>query len=115
MEILATSAVIAVSAPSWFGAVMLFLCVTFVFSLILSIAFDSVATGVVCLISFVLLIVIGRGFYDSEKTDTGRLRLEVLLDDNYSAKALYESYDLIEVRGDIWVIEEKEGIELEKD
>lgn len=115
MEILATSAVMAASNPAWFGVVMLSLCVTCVLSLILAFAATSVASLVVSLLSFFLMIVIGGGFYDSEKTDTGRLRLEVLLEDSYPAKALYESYDLVEVRGDIWVIKEKESIELEKD
>lgn len=115
MEILATSAVMATSAPVWFVAAMIFLCAAFVLSLILAISIDSIAAMVVSLFSFILIAVIGVGFYDSEKPDTGRLRLEVLLEDNYPVKTLYESYDLIEVRGDIWVIEEKEEIELEKD
>ena len=33
---------------------------------------------------------------------------EVILNDDYSAKELYEKYDVIEQRGEIWVIREKE-------
>ena len=33
---------------------------------------------------------------------------EVILNDDYSAKELYEKYDVIEQRGEIWVIRDKE-------
>ena len=43
-----------------------------------------------------------------EDNPTGRYKYEVILDDNYSATELYENYKVVEQRGKIWIIEDKE-------
>ena len=43
-----------------------------------------------------------------EEIPTGRYKYEVILDKSYSATELYENYDVVEQRGKIWVIEDKE-------
>ena len=47
-------------------------------------------------------------FYNSIETDSGRMRYETIISEGYSVKSLYENYDVIEIRGDIVVIEERE-------
>lgn len=44
-----------------------------------------------------------------EGIPTGRYKYEVILDKSYSATELYENYDVIEQRGRIWIIEDKEN------
>lgn len=38
-----------------------------------------------------------------------RNQYEVILDDNYPASELYKNYNIVEQRGKIWVIEDKEA------
>lgn len=40
--------------------------------------------------------------------ETGRYKYEVILEDSYSAARLHEKYNVIDQRGGIWVIEDKE-------
>ena len=42
------------------------------------------------------------------KVPTGTYQYEVLLTDNYSATQLLQDYDVVEQRGTIWVIQDKE-------
>lgn len=39
---------------------------------------------------------------------TGRYRYEVTIDESVSFNDIYERYEIVEQRGDIWVLEEKE-------
>ena len=39
---------------------------------------------------------------------SGRYRYEVTIDESVSFNDIYEKYEIIEQRGDIWVLEEKE-------
>ena len=47
---------------------------------------------------------------NAEKDDepTGRYRYEATIDESISAEQLYDKYDVIERRGEIWVLEDKE-------
>ena len=61
--------------------------------------------GMLCIASLIAI------FITATKTpviDTGRNRYEVILDDSVSANEIYEKYKVIEQRGEIWVIEDKE-------
>lgn len=57
---------------------------------------------IICFIGVMIITVFG------EEIPTGRYKYEVILDKSYSATELYENYDVVEQRGKIWVIEDKE-------
>ena len=61
--------------------------------------------GVVCIASLIALFII---VHRAPEVDTGRNRYEVVLDDSVPANKIYEKYKVIERRGDIWVLEDKE-------
>ena len=45
------------------------------------------------------------------KTETGRYKYKVLIEDGVEMKEFYERYNVIEQDGEIWIIEDKESIE----
>ena len=47
-------------------------------------------------------------FFGTEATDGYYNKYEVIIDDTYSFKELYEKYDVIEQRGNVYVIQDKE-------
>ena len=66
---------------------------------------------VVCIFGIVGMIGVctffcGLSFNPEEPT--GRYRYEVTIDPSVTFSELYEKYDVIEQRGEIWVLEEKE-------
>ena len=64
------------------------------------------------LLSICVAVLLGflAGAVESElrRYNTGRYKYEVILDDDYPAAKLYDEYDVVEQRGKIWVIEDKE-------
>lgn len=58
--------------------------------------------GIAVVVCFLLL------YIKFGQEETGRYRYEVTIDDNVAFKELYEKYDIIEQKGKIYVIEEKE-------
>lgn len=63
-----------------------------------SLVFLSGISAVVFLFCYLLL----------EIEPTGRYRYEVTIDDSVSITEVYDHYNIIEQRGDIWVLEDKE-------
>ena len=65
----------------------------------------SICTAVLC-VGFLI-----AGFISMIVTDgySQRNQYEVILDDNYPASELYKNYNIVEQRGEIWVIEDKEA------
>lgn len=61
---------------------------------------------IMAIVIFFTLIVVSKMGLDEVETE--RERYEVILDDTYSAATLYANYEVIEQRGQIWVIEDKE-------
>lgn len=47
----------------------------------------------------------------SPEVPTGRYRYEVKLDETIDINEFYDKYEVIERRGDIWVLQDKEGEE----
>lgn len=45
------------------------------------------------------------------KTETGRYKYKVLIEDGVEMKEFYEKYSVIDQDGEIWVIEDKESVE----
>ena len=48
------------------------------------------------------------GIYCSKKIITDKKQYEVILDDDYPASILYDNYEIIERRGEIWILQDKE-------
>lgn len=90
----------------WFMFVIIVI-LSFLLMLITS-AFDleGVSLAIACIFLIGLFGFIITSFF--EGTSTGRYKYEVILDKSYSATELYENYDVIEQRGQIWVIKDKE-------
>lgn len=57
-----------------------------------------------------ILIFFGPGIIMTyNEYESGRYKYEVILEDDYPAGDLYDKYNIIEQRGEIWVIEDKES------
>ena len=65
----------------------------------------GVILAVLCAVCLILLFTIVNYESDRPKVTT----YEVILSDDYPASDLLEKYDLVEQRGEIWVIKEKEN------
>lgn len=83
-----------------------FLCVVFAISAISN--YYSIFFSIVSCLCLVLLIPAGIfiGITPQEKI-TNEYKYEVLLDENYSATELINNYEILETRGDIYIIKEK--------
>lgn len=56
----------------------------------------------------VLIVIILLSAYGFPLFSNSVTKYECIVDDNYPAKELHEKYDLVEIKGDIWVLREKE-------
>lgn len=77
--------------------------------MLLSIGFECKKAAIVSIIGLVVsvvLLILAILFSDS--IDTGRYRYEVTIDDAVSFNKLCEKYNVIEQKGKIWTIEDKE-------
>lgn len=61
--------------------------------------------GILALIFLLALIIIGAA---EPKVKTDRKRYEVTIDESASLIDVYKKYDVIEQRGQIWILEDKE-------
>lgn len=60
--------------------------------------------GVICLLAFTVgIVVVG----DRNQVQTGKYRYEVILSEDVSITDIYEKYEVVEQRGEIWVLEDK--------
>lgn len=87
-----------------------FFGVTLIINFIVAMASDCWSlsgpiAGIVCVVSLIALFIT---VHKAPEVDTGRNRYEVILDDSVPANEVYEKYEVIERRGEIWVIEDKE-------
>lgn len=105
--------------PQWveviltIGAAMLIagLVVTFGVSNMLD-SIGAFVTGLV--IAFIGAILAVVGTISEEKVEplpTGITQYEVLIDESVNFQEVYDKYEVIERRGDIWVLQDKEGEE----
>lgn len=100
-----------VGGPVWF--VWAIIGLVFVGALCLAVGISkpyewySVAAGVMailCVLGIFILIIIS----DEIQKPTGRYQYEVIIDDTVSVTELYEKYEVVEQRGEIWVLKDKE-------
>lgn len=100
--------------PEWTTTVGL-VCIAFtVIFLVLTIGnytdghkIPATVFGILCILS--VMSGIGTTFINEcVEKPTGRYRYEVTLDDSVTFEYIYDHYKIIEQRGDIWVLEDKE-------
>ena len=74
--------------------------------IVVSLAFCDSELFIVAFILSILATVVTCTF--TEPVPTGRYEYEVTIDDTVSMTKLYEQYEIVEQRGDIWVLKDKE-------
>ena len=84
-------------------------------SLLLGVTFDIDFFAIVAGLAFGALIVAVVGSIVQEISGVPSTRYECIIDDQTSIKEVYDKYNVIERRGEIWVLEEKEIEEVEMD
>ena len=67
----------------------------------------SLTPALLCVAAAICVFVVGM-VLDSNLS-TGRYKYECTIDDSVSINELYDHYDVVEQRGDIWVLKDKEG------
>ena len=88
--------------------VVLMMVVILIMSLVISFIISE-GNGAIFLLSFILVAgLVSILVLPKCIRDTKHYQYEVLLEDNYSAKDLIEKYEIVEQRGDIWVVKDKE-------
>lgn len=106
MTILNTTPII--HTPGW-PCLVLLLLLAVGLTLVIANEFDrlwlSISGTCLVVIGIVLLWCLVLGKFDR---DTGRVRYEVLINDAAAFTDIMDNYDIIEQRGEIWVLEDKE-------
>lgn len=70
--------------------------------------FHAVPTAIIGAIAVLFIFAGISGSYCYDKIDTGRKRIEVVFNEDVSFEDIYSKYRIIEKRGTIYVLEEKE-------
>ena len=98
-----------IETPGWVGLIMIVCLIGLFISVVCCLTINDDTVGI---ISGVLAIVFIIGLFFIEpltsKVETGRYRYEVTIDESVSFNDIYERYEIVEQRGEIWVLEEKE-------
>lgn len=93
--------------PSWATSLFIIFIISTVTLFFIGIDIpDNFILVILFAISFILLL-ISIFIVGTYEVPTGRTRYEVILDENYPAEKLYSNYEVIEQRGEIWVLEDK--------
>lgn len=95
---------------SWWFTVLVLSCIIFAVMIFISIL--SYSDFGFLISAPMLVITLGAIFIsitctDSVKKPTGRYRYECYMEDYVSINVISEKYDIIEQRGDIWILEDK--------
>lgn len=101
---------------------------SFIYNLFGAVVITSVSLSIMCLIiasctsslnwiktalsfAFLFLVAIIATIIirveDKDTTETGLYRYEVIFEENYPLKKVYDDYEIIERKGEIWIIEDK--------
>ena len=107
MQILYKEMIMASDFPLWF--LITCIVVVVVLSILDALLFRTEGcVGVTSLLLGLVIFLVGTGFImDLNEYETGRYKYEVILDDDYPASDLYGKYNIIDQRGEIWVIEDR--------
>lgn len=97
--------------PTWFVwaiiSLVIVLGISFAVGLSKPDEWYSVLAGIMailCVLGIFILIIIS----DELQEPTGRYKYEVIIDDTVSVTELYEKYEVVDQRGEIWVLKDKE-------
>ena len=103
------------TSPEWIGIAASISAVMMIISIIFIAAFTLTYHGTASILSIILCVcffiagVVFALINDNYKCEpTGRYRYEVTIDDSVSITELYDRYNVVEQRGDIWILEDKE-------
>jgi hypothetical protein len=82
------------------------ICVSLVIGLIAALILSEAdAFPLFTLLTFIILAIIISIFFEQP---TGRYKYECIIDESVSITEVYEKYKVVEQRGDIWILEDKE-------
>lgn len=96
--------------PVWVCVVGLLSIILLVVTFAIMLAARNEVVGIVSAIIALLSLasaILFCGILDLEEP-TGRYKYEVLIEDESIFKDIYDTYEIVEQRGDIWVLEDKE-------
>lgn len=113
MEILHTEPILTESfIYNLFGSIVIISVLLSVMCLIIASIYSSLEwlkTGVLLatlfLVAMIATIIIR--VEDKDTTETGLYRYEVILEDDYPLEKIYDKYNIIERKGEIWILEDK--------
>ena len=106
MQILYKEMIMTADIPWAFIITVAIIAVTL--AILDEIFFNTDIITVLALFLGVILIFFGSGIIMAHNEyESGRYKYEVILDNDYPASDLYDKYNIIEQRGEIWVIEDK--------
>lgn len=97
--------------PTWW-IITLMALIVFIFIMTI-IATESASRSALAVLSFAIIFTIVWGWVvrpivTKEDTPTGRYRYECTIDDDASFIDIYEKYIVVEQRGDLWILEDKD-------
>ena len=106
------------TAPEWIGMAASISGVMVIISIIFVVAFTLTIHDIAFILSMILFVcsivafVVFAAINDTYKSEpTGRYRYEVTIDDSVSITEVYDHYNVVEQRGDIWILEDKEDVD----
>lgn len=111
MNILNKTEILKDMTPTWWYIVFILLVVSIMFMTAIATKSDSnfLLLAVALAIIFGLIWAWGvKPIVSKENVPTGRYRYECTIDDDVSFTDILEEYDVVEQRGEIWVLEDKE-------
>ena len=100
------------AVPEWIDIIIIIAVIVFIISII--ILFISIynlwnvsfiVSIITMLISFIFIIVLGA---NDIKEPTGKYRYEATIDESVSITEIYDRYKVVDRRGNIWILEDKE-------
>ena len=94
----------------WFTIIMVASLITAVFTITMTIKHEldkNIKIFFYACAGILLIMSIFAAFNSKEKP-TGKYRYEVILDDTVNLKEFYQKYEVIEIKGDLYTIKEKE-------
>lgn len=104
------------TSPEWIGmaasisGVMVIISVIFVVAFTLTIHDTASILSMILFVCSIVAFVVFAAINDIYKSEpTGRYRYEVTIDDSVSITEVYDHYNVVEQRGDIWILEDKEN------
>jgi hypothetical protein len=100
ITVLSQEAAVDFNATVFFGLLLVFVII----GAVVSVATDSNGLGVGLVLACMLIFAMPAAYNESET----RFRYECTIDESVSMTDVYERFEIIERRGDIWVLEDKE-------